>query len=60
MLYDADAVHELAATPDPAALYEAQLRVFLDPRDPAVIRQAERTASPISSSRRPGTRPYTR
>lgn len=46
MLYDADAVHELAATPDPAALYEAQLRVFLDPRDPAVIRQAEKDGIP--------------
>lgn len=46
MLYDADAVHQLAATPEAADLYEAQLRVFLDPNDPAVIRQAGKDGIP--------------
>ncbi|HET9170696.1 MAG TPA: hypothetical protein VFN97_14755 [Actinospica sp.] len=35
MLYDADKVLEVATTPDPRDLYEAQLGAFLDPEDPA-------------------------
>lgn len=46
MLYDADSVHALAATPGEADLYDAQLRVFLDPHDPAVIRQAGKDGIP--------------
>lgn len=42
MLYDADAVHDLAATPNDADVYEAQLRVFLNPHDPEVIKQASK------------------
>lgn len=45
MLYDADAVHALAARPE-AGLYSAQLEVFLDPRDPAVRRQASKDGIP--------------
>ena len=40
MLYDADAVLEAAAVEDEHALYEAQRKVFLDPRDPEVERAA--------------------
>ncbi|MEV4060127.1 nitrate reductase subunit beta [Nonomuraea dietziae] len=36
MLYDADRVSEVAATPDDKDLYEAQLSLFVDPDDPAV------------------------
>jgi nitrate reductase beta subunit len=39
ILYDADRIEE-AASVDEKDLYEAQLRVFLDPSDPAVIAQA--------------------
>ncbi|HTJ71513.1 MAG TPA: nitrate reductase subunit beta [Actinospica sp.] len=42
MLYDADKVLEVATTPDPTDLYEAQLRAFLDPQDPAVRAACER------------------
>lgn len=45
-LYDADAVLEAAATPDPQDLYEAQLSVFLDPHDPAVLDAARREGIP--------------
>ena len=41
MLYDADKVTDAAATEADEALYEAQLGVFLDPADPAVIRAAQ-------------------
>jgi nitrate reductase beta subunit len=40
VLYDADSIAEVAATPDEADLYEAQLSVFLDPHDPKVQAQA--------------------
>ncbi|HSE56336.1 MAG TPA: nitrate reductase subunit beta, partial [Nocardioidaceae bacterium] len=46
MLYDADKVLEAASTPDEHGLYEAQREVFLDPNDPAVIREAERAGIP--------------
>ncbi|HET7533685.1 MAG TPA: nitrate reductase subunit beta [Nocardioidaceae bacterium] len=46
MLYDADKVLEAASTPDEHGLYEAQREVFLDPFDPAVIREAERAGIP--------------
>ena len=40
VLYDADRIAEVAATPNEADLYEAQLSVFLDPSDPKVQAQA--------------------
>ncbi len=46
LLYDADRIAEAAAVEDPRALYEAQLDVFLDPHDPAVIEQARRDGVP--------------
>ncbi len=46
MLYDADRVTEAAGTPEETDLYEAQRRVFLDPNDPAVAREAERAGIP--------------
>jgi nitrate reductase beta subunit len=46
MLYDADKVLEAASTPDETGLYEAQRDVFLDPHDPAVVREAERAGIP--------------
>jgi len=46
LLYDADRIGEAASVADPQALYEAQLGVFLDPFDPAVIEQARRDGVP--------------
>jgi nitrate reductase beta subunit len=46
VLYDADRVLAAASTPDERGLYEAQRSVFLDPRDPEVIREAERAGIP--------------
>jgi nitrate reductase beta subunit len=46
MLYDADAVLPAAVTPDPQDLYQAQLSVFLDPRDPVVQAEAARQGIP--------------
>ena len=40
MFYDQDRVLEAASTTDEHGLYEAQRDVFLDPKDPEVIRQA--------------------
>jgi nitrate reductase beta subunit len=36
ILYDADRIKEAASVPDEGDLYEAQLKVFLNPYDPAV------------------------
>ncbi|GAA2080651.1 nitrate reductase subunit beta [Streptomyces albiaxialis] len=55
MLYDPDKVLEAASTPDDQDLYEAQLGVFLDPEDPQVRRDAERSGIPhdwIEAARR--------
>ncbi|HUA53884.1 MAG TPA: nitrate reductase subunit beta, partial [Candidatus Sulfotelmatobacter sp.] len=46
LLYDADRIETAAAAPDEKDLYQAQLDVFLDPRDPAVIEQARRDGVP--------------
>ena len=46
LLYDADRIAEAASTPDEKDLYEAQLKVFLDPNDPAVIEQARKDGIP--------------
>ncbi|MBY0430262.1 MAG: nitrate reductase subunit beta [Rhodospirillales bacterium] len=40
VLYDADKILESASVTDEKDLYEAQLKMFLDPHDPAVQRQA--------------------
>jgi len=46
VLYDADRVLEAASEPDPQKLLAAQRSVLLDPRDPAVVREAERAGIP--------------
>ncbi|MBP2472183.1 nitrate reductase beta subunit [Crossiella equi] len=46
LLYDADKVLDAASTPNDQDLYEAQRQVFLDPHDPAVVREAERAGIP--------------
>ena len=40
VLYDADRIEEAASVPDEQDLYQAQLDIFLNPHDPAVIAQA--------------------
>jgi nitrate reductase beta subunit len=40
LLYDADRIEEAASTEHDRNLYQAQLRIFLDPHDPRVIAQA--------------------
>ncbi|MFD2657081.1 nitrate reductase subunit beta [Gracilibacillus thailandensis] len=42
MLYDADRVLEAASVEDEDKLYEEQLKIFLDPNDPEVIKQAKK------------------
>ena len=46
VLYDADRISEAASTSDQRDLYEEQLKVFLDPNDPAVIEQARKDGVP--------------
>jgi len=46
LLYDADGIERAASVADPKELYEAQLKLFLDPDDPAVIEQARRDGVP--------------
>jgi nitrate reductase / nitrite oxidoreductase, beta subunit len=46
MLYDADRVLEAASVAEDQDLYESQRSVFLDPFDPAVVREAERAGIP--------------
>ena len=48
MLYDADRIEEVASVADERELYPAQLSMFLDPTDPAVIRQARADGVPES------------
>ncbi|NEC84853.1 nitrate reductase subunit beta [Streptomyces sp. SID12501] len=55
VLYDPDQVLEAASTPDDTDLYEAQRKVFLDPDDPQVAADAERSGIPrdwIEAARR--------
>jgi nitrate reductase / nitrite oxidoreductase, beta subunit len=40
VLYDADRIEEAASVENEQDLYEAQLKIFLDPNDPKVIEQA--------------------
>ncbi|MCC6211081.1 MAG: nitrate reductase subunit beta [Burkholderiales bacterium] len=46
LLYDADGIEAAASVADPRNLYEAQLKLFLDPNDPSVIEQARRDGVP--------------
>ena len=46
MLYDADAIEAAASVAEPKDLYQAQLDLFLDPHDPAVIAQARKDGVP--------------
>ncbi|MFA7275564.1 MAG: nitrate reductase subunit beta [Pseudobdellovibrionaceae bacterium] len=46
MLYDADRIEEAASVENEKDLYEAQLDIFLNPHDPAVIEQARRDGIP--------------
>jgi nitrate reductase beta subunit len=46
VLYDADRIEAAASVPNEQDLYQAQLDVFLDPRDPKVIEQARRDGVP--------------
>jgi nitrate reductase / nitrite oxidoreductase, beta subunit len=46
VLYDADRIEAAASVADEQDLYEAQLGVFLDPNDPAVIAQARKDGIP--------------
>ena len=46
MLYDADRIEEAASTENEGDLYQAQLNIFLDPNDPAVIAQTLRDGIP--------------
>lgn len=48
LLYDADRVAEAASTPNEQDLLEAQKSLFLDPRDPEVIREATAAGIPHS------------
>jgi nitrate reductase beta subunit len=46
LLYDADRIEEAASAPTEQDLYQAQLDIFLNPHDPAVIEQARRDGVP--------------
>ncbi|MEO3714324.1 nitrate reductase subunit beta [Roseateles flavus] len=46
LLYDADRIEQAASIKDDKALYQAQLDIFLDPNDPAVIEQARKDGVP--------------
>jgi len=46
LLYDADRIEAAAATENEQDLYEAQLGVFLDPNDPAIIAEARAQGIP--------------
>ena len=46
ILYDADRIEEAASVENDEDLYEAQLDIFLNPHDPAVIEQARKDGIP--------------
>jgi nitrate reductase beta subunit len=55
ILYDADQIEAAASTPDEKDLYEQQLKIFLNPDDPAVVEQARLDGIPdqwLESARR--------
>ncbi|MBD1577386.1 nitrate reductase subunit beta [Vibrio sp. S11_S32] len=49
MLYDADMIEQAASTEHTTDLYQRQLDVFLDPNDPAVIKEALAQGVPMST-----------
>ncbi|MBJ7348396.1 MAG: nitrate reductase subunit beta, partial [Thermoleophilaceae bacterium] len=58
LLYDADRIEEVAATPNEKDLIDAQLSMILDPNDPEVAAAAERDGVPpdwIEAARRSPT-----
>ncbi len=48
MLYDAEQIEAAASVPNPEDLYQAQLNLFLDPNDPAIIAEALKQGIPQS------------
>src|SRR5438477_7489845 len=46
MLYDAHRIEQAASVPDEKQLYDAQMGIFLDPNDEAVIARARRDGVP--------------
>ncbi|HEX5362005.1 MAG TPA: nitrate reductase subunit beta [Fluviicoccus sp.] len=48
LLYDADRIEQAAATENEGDLYQAQLDIFLNPNDPAVIEAARKEGIPDS------------
>jgi len=48
ILYDADRIEEAASVTNTGDLYQAQLKIFLDPNSPQVIEQARRENIPDS------------
>ncbi len=48
LLYDADKIAEVAASPNEKDLYRRQCEIFLDPNDPKVIEQARKDGIPDS------------
>jgi len=50
VLYDADRIEQAASVADEQDLYEAQLDIFLDPHDPAVIEQARAAGKDTSAA----------
>ncbi len=48
LLYDAEKIHTAASTSPDRDVYGAQLEMFLDPRDPRVTAEAERSGIPRS------------
>lgn len=46
LLYDADRIGEAASVEDEKDLYNAQLGIFLDPKDPEVIAEARKSGIP--------------
>ncbi|MBI1942137.1 MAG: nitrate reductase subunit beta, partial [Betaproteobacteria bacterium] len=48
LLYDADGIEAAASVAEPKDLYQAQLKLFLDPNDPGVIERARADGVPDS------------
>ena len=48
ILYDAERIHEAASVKDPKQIYPGHLDILLDPRDPEIIKEAEKQGMPRS------------
>ena len=46
LLYDADQIEKAASVPDEKSLYQAQLDLFLDPFNPAILAEARKAGIP--------------